>query len=382
MSRIETSPTAVRAPKVTVLRTETELEGLRTEWNRLLSRSAVDSPFLSWEWASSWWSAYGAGRKLHILRVDNDDLVGIVPLFEDELRLMRPLIHTALALIGDGSDYLDCLSLRGHEESTVDAMFDHLLGKGDSRWDLVRLREVPALSPHISAIERRARGLGWHWSSVQVPCARIDLPPSWEDYLRMLKPRMRTKVRSVSRELEQRFSIRYDRCSDPGDLEPRLQSLYELHNRRWDAEGKPGVFHSPAKRRFYALMSRRFLDVGWLRFYSLQAGGRYVAHQFCFERGNRIFLLQEGLDPEWFAHGAGNALRAYVMRDCIQRGIQSYDFLAGVTQHKLSWGATVHFNARVTAGPRSVRNTILFSAWNARRIAKRFFRPDAPPENG
>lgn len=95
-----------------------------------------------------------------------------------------------------------------------------------------------------------------------------------------------------------------------------------------------------------------------------------------------MFLLQEGLDPEWFNHGAGNALRAHVFRDCIERGLSAYDFLGGVTPHKLSWGATVHYSVRVTAGPKSWKNSLLFLTRDARAIAKRILKPEAEREEG
>jgi CelD/BcsL family acetyltransferase involved in cellulose biosynthesis len=179
--------------------------------------------------------------------------------------------------------------------------------------------------------------------------------------------------------MEEAFHGRYDRLTDLADLEARLGSLYDLHERRWEAEGKSGVFRSEEKRAFYALLSRRLLERDRLRLYSLRVGDDYVAHQYCFEYGNRMYLLQEGLDPEWFEHGAGNALRAHVFQDCIARGIEVYDFLGGVTAHKVSWGAETVWSARVTTGPPSLKNRILFGMRGVRAAAKRLLRPDRVP---
>jgi len=297
---------------------------------------------------------------------------------------LGPIRYRALFLIGDGSfdsDYLDWITRRGRERDVVRAVLDRLrLDQAD--WDLLLVNEVPARSPILAALRTCILKLGWHWSESRVPCARVPLPATWDEYLRMLKPRMRTKIRSLARTLEQTFRIQYDRCTDDSDLENRLHSLFDLHQRRWAAEGKPGVFQTPEKRRFYDLMTRRFLDRGWLRFYSLRAQGSYVAHQLCFERDGTMFLLQEGLDPDWFEHGAGNALRAYVIRDCIERGLTGYDFLGGVTPHKLSWGSTVNHSVRIVTGPRSIRNGLLFGARRARGIARRLLRNDPAPEGG
>lgn len=372
-----TSP-ATGGLRVTAIGGKEGLAAIEPEWESLLALSASDTIFLAPDWIQSWWAAYGAGRDLVALRIDDaSGLIGLALMYRREEQIIQGLRQPALAFVGDGSadsDYMDWISARGREPEVVHALIDHLTRT--PKWDLLALREIPETSPHLGPIEAVARERGWSWIIEQVPCARVSLPRSWDDYLRMLKPRMRTKVRSGLRDFEGRADARFDCCTTLDDLEPRLASLYELHNRRWEREGKRGIFHADDKRAFYELLSPRLLERDRLRLYSLSVDGRYVAHQYCFEYANRLYLLNEGLDPEWFEHGAGNALRAYAFRDCIARGLDVYDFLGGVTQHKLSWGAEVVHSVRVITGPPSIRNRIAFTARDAREAAKRLFRPD------
>ena len=362
---------------ITPLRNPEDLEALAPAWETLLATSASDTIFLTPDWIASWWGAYAAGRELLALRMDEGaQLVGLAILYRRDEHLVRGLRHRTLALVGDGSadsDYLDWISAPGREAEVVAAVLRHARTNVPG-WDLLLLNDVPETSPHLSLLESQVRAWGWPWEASRVPCARVVLPGSWDQYLKSLKPRMRTKVRSVLREMDATFGARYERCTDASDLEGRLRSLYDLHNRRWDSENTKGIFHAEAKRAFYSLLSPRLLARDRLRFYSLRVGDRWVAHQYCFEYGNRMFLLQEGLDPEWFAHGAGNALRAHVFRDCIERGLTVYDFLGGVTPHKLSWGADVAWSVRVVTGPPSWRNRLLFGVRGARALAKRILR--------
>lgn len=333
----------------------------REEWNGLLARSASDTVFLTWEWLVSWWEAYGGGRALRLLAAREDGrLVGVAPLQERTVRSVGPLRARALATLGDGSgdsDYLDWISERGREPDLVAAACAHL-DADRSSWDLLLVNEIPAGSPHVPLLDAEARRRRWSVETTRVPCGHVPLPATWEEYLRSLKPRMRTKVRSVTRDLLETHGARFLLAERPEDLAERLPSLYDLHNRRWEADGGKGIFVAPEKRSFYESMSRRFLERGWLRFYSLRVGDRYVAHQYCFEYGPTMFLLQEGLDPGWFAAGAGNALRGLVFRDCVERGLARYDFLAGMTPHKRSWGAVEHESLRLTIGRPSAANAI------------------------
>jgi CelD/BcsL family acetyltransferase involved in cellulose biosynthesis len=360
------------------LESAANLDELEPEWEELLAVSASDTIFLTPDWIRSWWTAYGAGRDLLVLRLDDGErLVGLAFFYRRDERLVRGLRHRALALVGDGSsdsDYLDWISAPGRESQVVDAVLHHMRSSVPS-WDLLLLNEVPETSPHLPWIESRVRGWGWPWELDRVACARTRLPPTWDQYLQTLKPRMRTKVRAVLRDMAEK-QAQYERCESLSDIEARLGSLYDLHDRRWATEGKPGVFRAQEKRTFYSLLSERLHARDRLRFYSLRVGDRYVAHQYCFEYAHRMYLLQEGLDPDWFDHGAGNALRAHVFQDCIARGLEVYDFLGGVTPHKLSWGAEIVYSVRVMTGPGSFRNRILFTTRAARAAAKKILRPD------
>src|SRR3954451_9864175 len=101
------------------IRSELELQAFRDPWNALLAISASDTIFLTWEWITAWWTAYGTPGDLRIVFVYGDDgaLCGIAPMRRCSIRRYG---HTydALALIGDGSadsDYLDLIIANGAE---------------------------------------------------------------------------------------------------------------------------------------------------------------------------------------------------------------------------------------------------------------------------
>jgi CelD/BcsL family acetyltransferase involved in cellulose biosynthesis len=365
---------------VRVLDQEAELDTLAQEWEALLEQSDADTLFLTWEWVRAWWNSYKAGKSLFILEIrDGDDLVAIVPLYRRRFRKFG-LAYTGLHLIGDGSwdsDYLDAIARRGREQQVKQTLADFLTN-GAPRYDVLFLNDVPSTSITIDSMKPLHRSRGWHWRETEAPCTQVELPGDWDTYLKRLAPRMRTKVRSLKRDLEKNFDVRYERCDDERDLDARLAGLFQLHALRWQLKGEGGVFSSPQKRRFYREIAGSFLAKGWLRFDSLAVGGRYVAHQFCVEYKSRVFLLQEGFDPQWQEHGVGNVLRAHVLRDCIERGVKAYDFLAGVTPHKLSWGGAVTTDIRAASGRRTLKNLVFFGVPRATDAAKQVVKKVLP----
>jgi CelD/BcsL family acetyltransferase involved in cellulose biosynthesis len=166
----------------------------------------------------------------------------------------------------------------------------------------------------------------------------VQLPATFDEFLRSLQPRFRTKVRSLLKKLDQSDLV-FEAVVAPNKLRIRLRSLFRLHQARWQDAGGPGVFDRSVKRLFYAHFVPRFARKGWLRFYSLRMGETFLAHELCFGADGVTYLLQEGFDVSNTSASYGQMLRAAVMRQLIERGELRYDFLGGFSRHKQDWGA-------------------------------------------
>ena len=328
--------------RVTRYRTWPELEELQSRWNGLLARSTSDTVFLTWQWCEAWWKNYGSSREMFVLAVaDKDELVGIAPLYLEEVRVYGRL-WKRLRFLGDGShdaDYLDCFVEQGREAETM-AAFATYLDNECRLWDWMELNGPRKTSACVAALIECARERRWKLNAESFPCATLRLPQSWEDYLCRLEPRFRTKVRSSLTLLNKSIKSDPAQCETSSDIDAWLAVLFDLHTRRWANEGKPGVFRHSAKRAFYRDLSRTALDRGWLAFHRLDWSGRPLALQYGLIYRNCFHLLQEAYDPDFAAIRPGFTLRARLMQRWIENGLSEYDFLAGAAPHKLAWGAT------------------------------------------
>jgi len=333
-----------------------ELWPLRESWNRTLQRSASDTVFLTWQWCEAWWKNYGNDRPLFVLAAwESAELIAVAPLFVEEVRFYGRRWRR-LRLIGDGShdsDYLDCFSQQGRESEAMTAFGDFLdANLGD--WDWIELTGPVEDSPTLAGIARYASGKNWHCESERIPCATLPLPKTWEQYLRGLEPRFRTKVRSSLVMLTDYLKTDPEPCSSPRQIDEWLPLLFDLHTRRWKTRNEPGVFRDPIKRRFYAELSRSAFEQGWLAFHRLNWGERTLALQYGLIYRNRFHLLQEGYDPDFWDVRPGVALRAWLMRHWVEASLDEYDFLAGVSDYKLDWGAQEKSSQRLLIAARPV----------------------------
>jgi peptidoglycan/xylan/chitin deacetylase (PgdA/CDA1 family)/CelD/BcsL family acetyltransferase involved in cellulose biosynthesis len=354
------------------IRREDELQNLRPAWDALLLKSSSGGIFVTWEWVTAWWSKYGCPGELRIAAAFDRDgvLRGIAPMRSRELRRYGQTATTH-SFIGDGSndsDYLDFIIASGHEDEVMRAFEAYWVQELD-RGVILVLNEMPESSPNLPFLrERNSISSNFLWAESDVDCASVALPGSWEEYLGILRPRFRSKIRSVLRNLESHPDVRFGFCDSREQVERLLPVLFDLHTRRWAKEGMPGVFGGENKRDFYGRLSCLLLERGWLRFSWLEWCGRVLACQYGFVYQGKYFQLQEGYEPASEHWNAGIGLRAWSIKELLSAGISEYDFLAGVGRHKTDWGAKVKRSKQITVARDSYRNRVFCHGpeWEAR----------------
>jgi CelD/BcsL family acetyltransferase involved in cellulose biosynthesis len=315
-----------------------DLEVFRAEWDNLLAASS--SIFSTPEWLAAWWQSYGTGKELAVLLffAPDDELVGVAPLYLDNLAVAFGRKLKVLRLVGDGSgdsDNLDFVTRPGWEETCLNSFLSWLR---QSEWDLCTLATMPESTFFGRNLPRCLQTSGWPILEKRSPHLFISFPESWECYLEQLSPSFRPLVTRYPRRLRARHQVHIYR-STMADLEENLLSLFSLHQKRWQERGQDGVFLDADRCHFYLELSKSLLGRGWLEFWLMDLDQTTVAAQFCFRYGRTVYLLQEGFDPQYANEKVGYALRAEMFQDLIRRRIQRYDFLAGRDPYKISFGA-------------------------------------------
>src|SRR5258705_3527474 len=57
-------------------------DALHVDWDRLVDRMEVPSPFLTWDWNRAWWATFGGRKQMRVAVLrDEDQVVGIAPFY-------------------------------------------------------------------------------------------------------------------------------------------------------------------------------------------------------------------------------------------------------------------------------------------------------------
>jgi len=319
---------------------------IANEWDAVLTASKADTIFLTSDWLLSWWEGYQPNGKVMTLvaKDKGGPIIGIAPLYRRCKHLCRIIPYRALLFLGDGtneSEYLDFFSISGRETEVLPSFFGWL-SRNEHLWDICEWNIIPEKSPSLPIIRSWAAKHNYVMMSEQYDYCHIPLPGDWNSYLDLLTKTYRKNVRYYVNRAKKRSHVEYHCPSTNLEVLSALNNLFQLHQKRWETIGEMGSFSDPGRRQFYQAMSKRFLDRGWLRLYTLRLMGQAAAVQFGFVY-NRIFhALQEGFDPNLNKESPGVILRAKAIEELIQEGISSYDFLGRPTNYKTRWGTEIH----------------------------------------
>lgn len=289
------------------------LAELKTEWDALAERAA--GIFTTWEWADAWWQTYGQGHELllHAGRDSSGALVTVVPLYtwRTRPRVLRFLGH------GPG-DELGPVFAPGDERRAADALRAALASLD---WHVVLAEQLPGDTDWPALLG----GARWRREAAPVLTSPTG---GWEEWLAGRSVNFRQQHHRRLRALERAGAVTF-RLADAATLEGDLDTLFELHRRRF--AGQRSDFRDT---HFHREVARRALCRGWLRLWLLELDGRPVAAWHGFHAGGVTSYYQAGRDPAYDAFGVGGVLLGWSIQAAMAEGATAYRFGRGAEEYK------------------------------------------------
>ncbi len=319
----------------------------KQEWEDLLFRAANKSVFMTWEWLVTWWEVYGGSYDLWwlISKNENGKVIGGLPLYVWKGQDGLFLPHRELRFVGTGAsvspEHLDIVIDPEHFDEVVLSISQYLIAHLRD-WDLMLLTDISNSSAFVNRLfdELLTQGGTLSVEKQEPQAPYVSLPPSWEEYLRSLSPRMRAHIlrnrRKLNRELEITFHIW---SHADGSFKQAFNEFERLFRDRKVSVGIGDKFEEArGYRKFHHLLAERFSKRGWLYLAFLRTPEKTIAAEYIFKYLNTIYSYQFGFDRTFVKKNVFKVLRGYVIEDAIQLGITEFDLLRGEEPYKYDWG--------------------------------------------
>jgi CelD/BcsL family acetyltransferase involved in cellulose biosynthesis len=313
-------------------------------WDSLHAESRLRSPFLGWTWQREWIGVFGEGLPLEVRQVTDD---------AGQLIALLPLVETGPGrwlLVGgaDVSDYLDLIALRGREQEAWAALLA-ARAADPAVWEM---HAVPTASPTIAAVPALAAAVGLQArAAVEERCPVLALPASWDALLASLSGKHRHELSRKLRRFEREAPdghVTWE--STPTGIEARLDDFLALHRRSREGKAK---FMDARMERFFRRAIPALAARGGARLAFLDLPEGPIASFVTLEWDDTVGLYNSGFHPDRALLSPGLVLLAHVIRDAIERGRRTFDFLRGEERYKFEFGPVPRPVHAVTIGARA-----------------------------
>ena len=319
-------------------------------WNALVEQSIADTPFSRHEYLSEWWKTLGGGEwqgkggvspsegettsplLVLVSATENDQLVGIAPLFLAEYDGQR-----ALMLVGsiEISDYLDLIVRQGDLPRFLTGLLDFLASSTDN-WSALDWYNLPDESPTLGALKAEAEKRRWpHHEEIYRPTPRIPLNGSFEEYLSRIDKKQRHEIRrKMRRAAESDKNVRFTIVNGTEDIDAEISSFFELmvHD-----PGKAEFLH-PAMREQMTVTIQNAHKYGYLWLAFLEIDGARTAASLNFDYRNKLWGYNSGVSSEHRELSPGWVLLAHTIQWCCENGRYEFDFMRGDEEYKYRFG--------------------------------------------
>jgi len=318
---------------------ENAFDSLREEWRQLFTRTE-SAPFLSWEWLSTWYKWFGAGRTPFVLKATRENkLIGLLPLCLEEKKVLGMRLKR-LAFTGEqdgGADYLDLIARPEDRREVLAAIFDFL--QNEDCFDVICLENLASDSTtagFLQNFDERETKQPMRYASLKTAiCPQIDLSAGWETVLRQSKRAANFKRRL--KQLEKMPDFEFRSVTSPDETGEAFERFYQLHEKRWAKSGGSELSGHPRLVSFQRDLIRTLAAANLLRFDELWAEGECRAAVYGLDDGRAFYYYNSGYDLEWAKRSVGLVLIGLSVKNAVERGNSVYDFLRGDEGYKFDW---------------------------------------------
>jgi CelD/BcsL family acetyltransferase involved in cellulose biosynthesis len=347
-----------------------ELNDFETGWNRLLSRSLDNHPFLTYEWLTSWWKHFGKRRELKLFTAESEGAVSLViPVMYSTCRVFGSKRCKVEFVAAPDSDYQVFLVTSFQEAArTVNQLIESIV-EDASDADCVVFGEVPEDSVTARLLENvNGEGFGVCRSVIN-SCPYVPLPNNYEIYLLTLGPNMRRNLKIWEKQALKDYRVEFVRHDKIGTIEEAMKIFFELHQKSQMAKGNCGLFSDGVKRSFHMDVANAFVEKGWLALFFLTFNDRPVSTVYSYEYNGKLYAYLCGFDPEYARYRPGHLAFKNLIKYGIEKKLKEFDFLRGDEEYKRRWRTMIRNNFEFRIPKRGLKSNIYNLTMNSRSFS-------------
>lgn len=348
-----------------VIRSFSEYDALRVEWNELAERS--ERPLLSHEWFACCARAFHEDGDLRVVVARRGGrLVSAAPLVR-----VRALSGSRLELLGVSALYEPTGVLYADEEALAE-----VIGKTVRLGLPVLLGRVEADGPLRAVVSTQVHRRALSSDRITHPSFAVITRGSWETYALALSSHLVRSLRRSRKRAAERFGAVTTETLSPGGEEVGrlLDTVMQVEASGWKGRRGSAMLRKERIGRFFRLYIPLAADRGQLRVSVLRFGSRVAAVELALEAHRRWWQLKIGYDETLAKYSPGLMLTGDTLCYAFSRNLDAFEFLGSAEPWQERWHPVPRHYARILVYPVSWKGLWGFSVDVIDRAAKKLHR--------
>jgi CelD/BcsL family acetyltransferase involved in cellulose biosynthesis len=296
-------------------------------WQRAGSFLPWNCLFVLPVWLKPWWDNFGRSDALYLLSVRHEGrTIGIAPLRRKD---------DTVRLIGDENvcDNLDFIVAPENSAEFYRILLNHLKQDGVKRMELAPVRQNSSIMAQLfAAAEKTGCRMSYQGNDLSY---ELDLPDSWDGYLDILSGKERHEIRRKLRRLYAAGRINYRLVGDAFSVKKEMEAFLDLF--RSNRPDK-AAFMNDRMISFFRGLAEALAEARIVKLFFLDLDGKPIAATMCFNYHSTMYLYNNGYDERFGWLSAGLLCKVLSIKESIQSGKKTYDFLKGAEAYKKRLG--------------------------------------------
>jgi CelD/BcsL family acetyltransferase involved in cellulose biosynthesis len=227
---------------------------------------------------------------------------------------------------------VDCLTLPGREE--LIEIFTAYLSRMPRTWPLIRIREIPELSPTMAQLakpDKRLAAIAFQSSAENY----IEVPKDLTVFHERLSSKFKRQLRTGLKKLEAFPDLRFLCREESRSVHENMRRFEVVENAGWKGRENTSVKAMPANARFCQLAAERYAAAGWMEWNFIEGDGTTIGAHYAVRVRRTIYLLKIGYDERYSSFTPGNVLIEKAVEHASAAGdVDEVNFVADCEWHR------------------------------------------------
>lgn len=326
--------------KVRIIEDIKGFEALKTDWDRLSKNLITENGY---EWNYKWWQHVGKNKRLKITVLEhNDKIIGIAPIFIEQIKTLRFFTLNKLSLMGgDVSDYKDILIDGSFDkESVLLSLMEYI--EQEIKPDLIECGQINTGYLNFNIWEKYFEKEQYELI-MSKECHGVDLSKfeNYDDYYKQLSKGLKKDFRNKKNKIKNDgVQVEFEIKTEINEEDIKAIGLVNIERQKFlrqkGFDKRDSLYADKNKAEFI----KDFFCNGesqTRRLTYLKFNKDIIAYVLFFEEKESIHLWNAAFDPRYEIYSPSKLLYNELIKYSFDKKYRYFDFMRGNEPYKLHW---------------------------------------------